>query len=88
MDEKVQEFIDDIGKPKFDNIGSNGELDAYFSPRNSFSSSYACIDNSPEKAENSVFSYLEGADNSPVHPKASLDTNIKNQTNDAFEKIR
>ena len=87
MDEKVQEFIDDIGKPKFDNTGANGELDAYFSPGNSFSSSYACIDNSLEKAENSVFSYLEGADNSPVHPKASLDANIKSQTNDAFEKL-
>jgi hypothetical protein len=88
MDEKVQEFIDDLGRPKFDNVGTeNGELDAYFSPGNTFSSNYACIDNSLEKAENSVFSYLEGVDNSPVHPKASLDSNIKNQTNDAFEKL-
>ena len=47
MDEKVQEFIDDLGRPKFDNVGTeNGELDAYFSPGNTFSSNYACIDNS------------------------------------------
>ena len=88
IDEKVQEFIEDLGKPKFDNVGANGELDAYFSPSNSFSSSYSCIDNSVEKAENSIFSYLDGADNnSTVQPKTSLEANIKNQTTDAFEKL-
>ena len=82
------EFIEDLGKPKFDNVGANGELDAYFSPSNSFSSSYSCIDNSIEKAENSIFSYLDGADNnSTVQPKTSLEANIKSQTNDAFEKL-
>jgi hypothetical protein len=86
-DENVQGFIDDLGKPKFDNTGAGGELDAYFSPGNSFSSNYACIDNSLEKADNSVFSYLEGANNSSVNPKGSLDANIKSQTNDAFEKL-
>ena len=29
MDEKVQSFIADLGKPKFDDVGSNGDLDAY-----------------------------------------------------------
>jgi hypothetical protein len=88
IDEKVQEFIENLGKPKFDNVGTNGELDAYFSPSNSFSSSYSCIDNSLEKAENSIFSYLDGADkNSTVQPKTSLEANIKSQTNDAFEKL-
>ncbi len=86
VDEKVQEFISDLGKPKMDNTG-NGELDAYFSPGNSFSSSYACLDNSMEKADNSIFSYLEGADNSTIHPKAGLDSGIKSGTNDAFEKL-
>ena len=86
VDEKVQEFVNNLGKPKMDNTG-NGDLDAYFSPSNSFSSSYACLDNSVEKAENSVFSYIEGADNSPVHPKAGLDSGIKGGTNDAFEKL-
>ena len=68
-------------------VGSNGDLDAYFSPSNSFSSSYSCLDNSVEKAENSLFSYLEGADNSPIRPSSSLNQGIKSQTNDAFEKL-
>tara|TARA_B100001093_G_scaffold431824_1_gene428044 strand:- start:1200 stop:1751 length:552 start_codon:yes stop_codon:yes gene_type:complete len=87
MDEKVQSFIADLGKPKFDDVGRNGDLDAYFSPSNSFSSSYSCLDNSLEKAENSLFSYLEGADNSSIKPSSSLNQGIKSQTNDAFEKL-
>lgn len=86
LDEKVQEFVSNLGKPKFDKT-QNDDLDAYFSPGNSFSSSYACLDNSLEKSENSLFSYLDGADNSPVHPKSSLDSSMTNSTNDAFEKI-
>lgn len=88
VDEKVEEFIDNLGKPKFDSLGgSNGELDAFFSPGNSFSSTYACLDNSTEKADNSSFSYLDGADLSSNVEHKNEQSGIKSQTNDAFEKL-
>jgi hypothetical protein len=86
VDENVQEFINDLGKPK-QGFPADEELGTYFSPGMSFSSNFSSLDNSVEKAENSMFSYLDGVDNSPVNPKGGLENNMKSSTNDAFEKL-
>jgi hypothetical protein len=87
VDEKVQEFVNDLGKPK-QGFPADEELGTYFSPNMSFSSSFSMLDNSTDKAENSIFSYLDGADNSTqINPKGGLENNMKSSTNDAFEKL-
>tara|TARA_B100000989_G_C19512792_1_gene460000 strand:+ start:256 stop:756 length:501 start_codon:yes stop_codon:yes gene_type:complete len=86
VDEKVQQFIDDLGKPK-QGFPADEELGTYFSPGMSFSSNFALLDNTLDKAENSIFSYLDGADNQAVHPKGGLQNNVKSSTNDAYEKL-
>lgn len=87
VDENVQEFVNDIGKPK-QGFPGDEELGSYFSPSMSFSSNFSMLDNTVDKAENSIFSYLDGSDNSTkINAKGGLENNMNSGTNEAFEKL-
>jgi PKD repeat protein len=82
VDDDIEKWIENVNKKPDE---SSGELDAYFNSNSSFSSQFSNLDDTTDKVQNSVFSYISSENDNLAQPKDDIyskgeDTNKNYET--------
>ena len=84
VDDDIEKWIENVNKKPEE---SSGELDAYFNSNSSFSSQFSNLDDTTDKVQNSVFSYIS-SENDNLAPSQN-EMNSKGQnTNKNYETLQ
>ena len=78
VDDDIEKWIENVNKKP----ETSGELDAYFNSNSSFSSQFSNLDDTTDKVQNSIFSYISSENDNlaPSQPEMNQDTNKSYET--------
>jgi hypothetical protein len=79
VDDDIEKWIENVNKKPTE---TSGELDAYFNSNSSFSSQFSNLDDTTDKVQNSIFSYISSENDNlaPSQQEMNQDTNKSYET--------
>jgi hypothetical protein len=79
VDDDIEKWIENVNKKPTE---TSGELEAYFNSNSSFSSQFSNLDDTTDKVQNSIFSYISSENDNlaPSQQEMNQDTNKSYET--------
>jgi hypothetical protein len=83
VDDDIEKWIENVNKKP----ETSGELDAYFNSNSSFSSQFSNLDDTTDKVQNSIFSYIS-SENDNLAPSQNEMNQRGQDTNKSYETLQ